>query len=831
VFLRSSPKGARFDRVEVSNPRDGGFWYWLFKLYAFAACCLAGLAILGVIGVYVYFASTLPALPSFSQFRQDSAESTVVRGWDGTPLAEFASERREILPFEAFPKRLVQAFVAIEDRRFYEHGGLDYRGMLRAALANLRAGRVVQGGSTITQQVARALLRTSQQTMQRKIREAILARRLETRYSKDQILTLYLNQIFLGHQSYGVAAAARRYFDKAVGDLDLAETATLAGIAQAPSRYSPLVEPELTRARRDQVLSAMAASGFIAPDEAQAASAKPLAVRPPPDFFRDRSPYFAEHVRRTIGKHYGEKALWEGGLQVETTLVPWVDEAAQENVDFSLRKLDKRQGWRGPVAHFAGAAADEFRRRAAQRYGAEPPVENRLYLGLVESSTSSGAQVRVGEKIYPLPSAGMQWATPFSLVDSSNGRVLQSTAGVLKPGDVIWVANAHRSRQRRYSDWTYDGAGEVQWLAGYDNHKPPPGPPQLRLEQTPRVQGTLFSYDHQSGYVTAMVGGLEFDRSEFNRAVQACRQPGSTYKPIYYSLALDRGYGYGSLLNDIPRAEVDPITGEVWIPKNLNNTVEYQVNLEYALVWSKNVPSVQLFKLVGAKDVEAWARRLEITTPIIADQALALGASCTRIDELTRAFSAFARNGSLEEPVYVRRVRDRAGNVVEDNTAASDPMGPPDARLDRMVAVAGQSVKNVIPPRTAWLTSQLLRRVVTKGHAPSLRSSGLLVAGKTGTSSATMDTWFVGYTSRSMITTWIGDDRRERPLGYKDAAFMLTVPMAARFLSETTAGQPLRDIPWERPAGVRANDTGGNLRATMEAVKAEDEAAAHKKKG
>jgi penicillin-binding protein 1A len=792
---------------------------------------VVGLLVLGGIGVYVYFATTLPSLPSFSRFRQDSAESTLVRAWDGTPLAEFASERREILSFEAFPKRLVQAFVAIEDHRFYEHSGVDYRGMLRAALANLRAGRVVQGGSTITQQVARALLRTSQQTLQRKIREAILARRLETRYSKDQILTLYLNQIFLGHQSYGVAAAARRYFDKAVGDLDLAETATLAGIAQAPSRYSPLVEPELTRARRDQVLSAMAAAGFVGEAEAQAASARPLAVRPPPDFFRDRSPYFAEHVRRDIGKRYGEKALWEGGLQVETTLVPWVDEAAQENVDFSLRKLDKRQGWRGPVAHLVGAAADEFRHRSAQRYGAEPPAEDRLYLGLVEVSTGQGAQVRVGEKTYLLPSAGMQWAAPFSLVDSSNGRVLQSTAGLLKPGDVIWVANAHRSRLRRYADWTYDSANEVQWLAAYDNRKPPPGPPQLRLEQTPRVQGTIFSYDHQSGYVTAMVGGLEFDRSEFNRAVQACRQPGSTYKPVYYSLALDRGYGYGSLLNDIPRAEVDPITGEVWIPKNLNNTVEYQVNLEYALVWSKNVPSVQLFKLVGAKDVEAWARRLEITTPIIADQALALGASCTRIDELTRAFSAFARNGSLEEPVYLRRVRDRAGQVVEDNTAVSDPMGPPDVRLDRMVALAGQSAKNVIPPRAAWLTSQLLRRVVTKGHAPALRSTGMLVAGKTGTSSATMDTWFVGYTSRAMITTWIGDDRRERPLGYKDAAFMLNVPMAARFLWETTAGQPLRDIPWERPPGVRPNDTGGNLRATMEAVKAEDEAASHKRKG
>jgi penicillin-binding protein 1A len=233
---------------------------------------------------------------------------------------------------------------------------------------------------------------------------------------------------------------------------------------------------------------------------------------------------------------------------------------------------------------------------------------------------------------------------------------------------------------------------------------------------------------------------------------------------------------------------------------------------------------------MGGKDVEAWARQLGITTPIIPDQALALGASCTRIDELTRAFSAFARNGSLSEPVYVRRVRDRSGQLLEDNSAVSDPMGSPDERLDRMVALAGKRTRDVIPTRTAWLTSQLLRHVVTKGHAPALRNSGLLVGGKTGTSSATMDAWFIGYTSRWMTTSWMGDDRRERPLGFKDAAFMLTVPMTARFLSEVTAGQPLKDIPWERPPGVKATDTGGTLRTTMDEVKA-DTGELRKKKG
>jgi penicillin-binding protein 1A len=716
----------------------------------------------------------------------------------------------------------VRAVLAIEDRRFYEHPGLDYRGILRALAANVRAGGVAQGGSTITQQVAKSFL-SSERTLGRKIREAILARRLEARYSKDEILTLYLNQIFLGHGAYGVAAAARRYFDKSVAELDLGEIATIAGLAGAPTRFSPLANPDAARARRDQVLAALEATGGLSPGDAAAWRARPVTVRPPPDLFRERSPHFSEHVRRDVARRHGDKLVFEGGVEIETTLVPWIDAAAQENVDFSLRKLDKRQGWRGPVTRLDGAAAEEFRRRATLRYGAAPLAEGRLYLGIVERTGAQGARVRVGAEILPLPAVEMAWAYPYSTRDSTNGRTLESTAGVLRKGDVVWVALAHRSRLRRFSDWTYDDASEVRWMPAHEGRERPRGLPALRLEQTPRVEGAILSYDHATGYVFAMVGGHDFDRSQFNRAVQACRQPGSAWKPIYYSLALDKGYGYPSLLNDIPRAEVDPITGEVWTPTNLNNTVEYQVTLEYSLTWSKNVPSVQLFKLVGAKDVEAWARRLGVTTPIIADQALALGASCTRMDELTRSFSAFARNGSLAGPVSIRRVRDRRGAVLEDNTAPGDPMGAPGERIDRLVALAGAPApKDVISPRTAWLMSQLLRRTVTRGHAPSLRSTGIPAAGKTGTSSATMDVWFVGYTSRWMTTTWIGDDRRERPLGHKDAAFMLTVPMFARYMWEVTAGQPLVEIPWSRPPGVKATDTGGTLRTTMDEVKADD---------
>ena len=825
-----APPRAASETVEITNRSDGGFFYWLLRFYAFGLMCALGLLFMAGIGTYVYFAATLPTLPDIATYHEVAATTTVMRGADGTPLAELATERREILPFDRFPPQLVHAFLAAEDRRFYEHQGLDYRGIVRALTANLRAGTTTQGGSTITQQVAKSFL-SSERTLQRKIREAILARRLEMHFSKRDILTLYLNQIFLGHGAYGVAAAARRYFDKAVGDLDLGEMALLAGLARAPSRFSPLTNLEAARARRDQVLGTMIAAGYLTEDDANHWRARPVVVRQRPDFFHTTSPYFAEHVRRDIARRYGEKKLLEGGLDIETTVIPWIDASAQENVDFSLRKLDKRQGWRGPVARLAGAAADELRARIAARYGADPPAEGRLYLGIVEAAAANGAyRVRVGKGIYTLPSAGLTWAVPYSAKDATNGKVLDSTVGVLHPGDVVWVRNAHQSKRRRFSDWVYDAKSEVQWLPAYDETatgKAPPKRPvakpvELQLEQTPRVQGTIFSYDHETGYVVAMVGGEDYDRSEFNRVSQACRQPGSVYKPMYYSLALDRGYGFTSLLNDVPRAEVDPVTGEVWTPTNLNNTVEYQVTMEYALIWSKNVPSVQLFKLVGGKEVEKWARRLGITTPIIPDQALALGASCTRIDELTRAFSAFAKNGVLVDPIYIRRIRDRNGVDIEDHSAPNDPFGTPAERLDRLVALAGQPpIEPVIPPRTASLTSTLLRHVVTRGHAPSIRSAGLPAAGKTGTSSATMDTWFIGFTSRWMTSTWMGDDLRERPLGQKDAAFMLTVPMFARYMMEVTAGQPLQDIPWARPPGVKADDTGGKLRTTMEEVAAD----------
>ncbi len=384
------PGGPEAVSVEVANPSDGGFFYWLLRFYAFGLCCLLGLALLGGIGVYFHFAGSLPPIPNLATYHEVAATTTVMRAWDGTPLAELATERREILPFDRFPPQLVHAFLAAEDRRFYEHQGLDYRGIARALGANLRAGEVAQGGSTITQQVAKSFL-SSERTIQRKIREAILARRLERQYSKREILTLYLNQIFLGHGAYGVAAAARIYFDKPIER----SRSRRDGAPGGPGpRAVALLAAHQPRRRAHAPRSGAGRDGRLRLSDRR--RGQPLARAPgdhPPAprllphrhplLRRARAPRHHPPLRR-------EEAL-EGGLDIETSVLPWIDIAGQENVDFSLRKLDKRQGWRGPVVHLTGAAADEFRRRVAAHYGGEPPTEGRLYLGIVEGATADGA--------------------------------------------------------------------------------------------------------------------------------------------------------------------------------------------------------------------------------------------------------------------------------------------------------------------------------------------------------------------------------------------------------------------------------------------------------
>ena len=795
-------------RAVIANRADGGVFYWIGKLYGFAVLVL--IAALGVVDVstYGYFASEAPPPPELSRYAQVVPAVSRIYAADGTLLGEFASEWREVVPFERIPKPMVDAFLAAEDHEFFDHSGIYFKGIVRAAWRNVVAGDFAQGGSTITQQVAKQFL-GAEKSLTRKAKEAIVARRLEATYSKRAILAVYLNHIFLGNGAYGVQAAARRYFSKKLEELDVAEMATIAGLAQAPSYYSPVFHADRATARRNAVLDKMARYGFLKPDEVKKWQARPLVIKPYRDVFGDRLPYYAEHVRRYINKKYGPDAIMQRGLHIETAAEPVTEALAYQNVDFGAHRQDKRQGWRGAETSLDdGRPRDTFRERAKALYGDAPLVSGRRYLALVEKVEAQKAQVLVGAKTYDLPLDGARWAASWSKNNDANDRTITSLSKALKVGDVIWVS-ADEPLSREYDDWTNDSP---RWKVPATGERLQRQREQMadrvKLEQVPHPQSAIFTADHQTGYVVAMVGGTDHDRSQYNRAVQACRQPGSTYKPIYYSAALNEGYGFDTALNDVPRGEVDPVTGEIWIPKNLGGTVDFIVNMEYALVFSKNIPSVALFKKVGADKVKDWARKLGFTTEIIADTALALGASCTTLDELTRAFAIFARNGRWIDWVYVRRVFDRTGNVVEDNTVFHDPMLPPADRLDRLYATAGVTAREAIPARAAFLTSKLLSQVVTHGFARVVRDVGIHAAGKTGTSSATMDTTFVGYTSRWIATVWMGDDMRERPLGHSDAAYIVVEPLWARYMAQAAAGHPNREIPWEVPAGVDPKDRG-----------------------
>lgn len=757
-------------RVVVENPRDGGFFYWLFKFYAFSAIAavLAFVTLLG--GVYLRVVSRLPSLSDVASFRGRIPLTTRIYAWDGQLLAELARERRDLAEPGEIPPRLAQAFVAAEDRRFYLHRGVDLRGVVRAAIRNLAAGGVVQGGSTITQQLAKAYL-GPERTLARKVREAVLAFRLESRFDKQTILFLYLNTIFLGNGTYGVRAAARRYLGKELSELTLDEMALLAGLARAPSRTSPYSHPDRAQKRRDAVIELMHQERFISDAERDTARTAPLRITTIRDPYPLRAPYYTEHVRRELLDQVGRSALYDGGLRIETAVDLHLQSLARDEVDVALRRLDKRQGWRGPVSRL-DTEPDRvaFRARAASLYGREPPRRDRLYLGLVEAVESRRASVRVGDGRYSLRHAA--WAFPYNASDSTNDLVLESLVEALRPGDVVWVRGAPGR---------------------------PTDAPTLELEQTPRAQGAIYTFDHQTGYVLSLVGGSDFDRSSFDRVSQACRQPGSTFKPIYYSLALDGGFSMASVLQDKPYL---PEPGELWNPVNLHGTLDGHVLLRTALIRSLNLPSLQLFNKVGADNVARWARRLGLTTPIHADRALALGASCTRMDEISRAFAVFARGGVGIEPQTVRRVIDRHGRVLADHTVPEDPWLDTAAKLDRLVAGLGSKPPMVIDARTAFLTSRLLRDAVADGIAARAGSIGAPVAGKGGTSSDTMDVWFIGYTSRWLSTAWVGDDTYRRPLGKDDASYTITIPMWASYMRRAIGARPHKEIPWERPRGV-----------------------------
>jgi penicillin-binding protein 1A len=705
---------------------------------------------------------------------------------------------------------MVNAFLAVEDHDFFGHGGIYFKGIVRAAWANLTAGDFAQGGSTITQQVAKQFL-GSEKSLMRKAKEAIMARRIESRYSKKAILSVYLNHIYLGAGAYGVAAAAQRYFQKDLGQLTLAECALIAGLAQAPSRYSPIHSPDRAIERRDVVLDQMQKYGYATAEEVAAAKKEKLALDVYKDVFPDRMPYYTEQVRRYVLDKYGEDGLMDRGLKVEAAVEPTFEAAAYGNVDYVAHKHDKRQGWRGPVWHLGDDATRQlFVERQKKLYGDGTLAPAKRYLGLVEDVDSRGATVRIGDRELELPLKNMDWAVEWKAgPEQPNDGHLSNATRALTVGDVIWVSREIRTRGK-YERWNINSGLNPHWDNPKDERAWDEGHSDIvQLEQIPHPQAGLFSADHRTGYVTTVVGGNDYTSSVYNRMIQACRTPASAFKPMYYSMALNEGYGYDTELYDEKVRITDPVTGVVWEPQNIFEDLDGTVTLEYALVFSKNIPSIGLFKkLGGAKAVEPWLRKLGYTTEFNLDDSLALGSSCVHPSELVHAFATFARGGKKFDWVYVRRITDRDGNIVEDNTATFDPRLSPADRLDRVAAVAGTKPEQAIPERTAFLITKLLKNMFEHGLTRTLRDTEIHGAGKTGTSDWTYDGQFVGFTSRLITMVWLGDDKRVRTLGRDDAAYTSIVPLWGRFMWEAAKYYPNPEVPWWVPAGVDPDDRG-----------------------
>ncbi|WP_407653758.1 penicillin-binding protein 1A [Archangium lipolyticum] len=774
-------------------PPKRRWWVRLLKFAAWATLTGATAAAVAVVGVYYHFSQGLPEIPKVDQYWPPIV--TEVYTDDAVLAGEFYHQRRKVVPYERIPKRLVQAFIASEDSSFFDHHGVDVLGTARAGsktiMKKLGLGGSMQGGSTLTQQTAKAVLigaegyeKATAKNLTRKIREAILARRLEEALTKEEILYLYLNNVFLGHHSYGVQSAAENYYRKDVRDLTLGEMTLIAGLPQAPSRYSPFLRPEAAKKRRSYVLRRMFDEGMISAEERKQADEEPVRVYPVEDVFHEFAPFFTEQVRRDVVERYTNKVLLNEGLKIFATMDSERQRGAQEAVLDGLMSIDKRQGFRGPVMQLGTEQERKaFIEKSIKVMGDEKLQENKLYVGVVTrvDPDGQGADVQVGPHKGLLPLLGMRWARKVNPEGYYPGLMLTSVKRVLTVGDVLVVRHVV---QKELTD------DNVQFDRKLDKEIPQ-GVPLFRLEQEPELQSALVSIDPHRQYLTAMVGGYDFDANEFNRAFQACRQPGSSFKPLVYSAAMEQlGWTGATIIVDSPIVEHDPESGVSWKPDNYSEEFQGDVLLRTALVNSMNIPAVKTFAAVGVKNMAAWSEKLGLTTPMNMDFSAALGSSCVYPYDLANVYATFDRYGRKKPTYFIRKVEDRFGRTLEDHTAYDDAWAPLQDRVAAGYARMFEPGEQVMSPETGFILTSLLRGVVQEGTGGPAQKLGKPAAGKTGTTNDSFDTWFAGYTRDLVTVTWVGYDKNEHPLGRYETGGRASLPIWLSYMKTALAARP-----------------------------------------
>ena len=720
-------------------------WPWITLAVVLVAAAVSG----SLVGRFLRF--DLPDVRALEDYRPPVM--TRVLSSEGNMVASFAEERRMLIEFNEIPIAFQQALIATEDSNFYSHPGIDLWGIARAAWSDLRHLTMAQGASTLTQQLARNLFLHPKKTVKRKLQEATLALEIERLYSKQEILRYYVNQVYMGHGRYGLEAAARFYFGKSAQDLSLTEAATIAGLIQRPEAISPLRNPERALSRRNHVIGRMEEERFLTEAAARDARESPLDA-PLTERHVNPAPYFVEEVRRWLQQKFGSSGLYKEGFEVSTTLDLRLQAIANEAVDTGLRDLDRRQGWRGAPRRVPDGEDVALWEPKSWDEGI---VVGAVHDGVVTATDGGVAEVRVAGHVGTLDAAAVAWT----------GK--KSPAAVLKPGDVPRV---------RVVAIAADGTLE------------------LALEQDPEVEAALVALDPATGAVRALVGGFDFDRSEYDRAMQAKRQSGSAFKPFVFAAALGEGWTAADTIVDEPTVFLDRHTPDPYQPENYTRDYYHRVTLRTALEKSANIATVKLLTSVGYRPVIDTARRLGISSDLRPYPSLALGAFEVTLLELTAAYGAFANQGVLVEPHLVDEVRNRDGAAI----ATIDP-----------------EVRDAVHREVAYLMNGLLSGVITDGTGQAAASLGMPLAGKTGTTDGNTDAWFIGYAPDLAVGVWVGFDE-PRSLGRRETGAQAALPIWTSFMKQAySEGHSIDAFPRPATIAVTTIDRRTGLKANAAA--------------
>ncbi len=763
----------KFYRLEETKPR----WSKVILLAAYG----------GLIFTMLFFAFitvlsiNLPDLEKLEKPHYDLPTSVYDR--EGNLITEFYTKRRVLISLDQVPKHLIEALLAIEDSRFYYHFGIDPIRIAKAIIVDVASMSFVQGASTLTQQTAKMFLLSSEKKLIRKVKEALLAVKMERRFSKEEILELYLNKTYFGHGAYGIEAAAQGYFSRSARDLNLQEAALLAGLPQAPSRWAPTASIKNAQKRRNLVLFMMKSQEFLTQEQYEEALNSPIRLKLNRNQPSNETSYYTETIRRYVMDKYGMQKLYEGGLKVYTEMGLSEQIAAQQALKKGLEDHDRRQGFRGAISNLweetnktlksdfyspeEGRIDEKFKKlspkiqeRAMKLYDTklkEVTSDNRFFIGgkvigVVEKVGKKEAFVNLGRHTGTISLNGLEWARPVDYSLTLNWKSkLRDMREILKFGDMIEISiNDYFPREKAFS---------------------------LALYQKPAANGALFSVDPNTGEVRAMSGGYDFRDSEFNRATQSKRQPGSSFKPVLYSLAFLEGYTRVTPLDDTPLVFKDTD----WRPGNYSKKYKGQMPLKNALIFSKNIPTIRLTQTLGPKQVIEHSRNLGIKADLPDDLTIGLGTASNTLKEMVRTYAIFANGGKLIEPRFIRKIVDKKGTILEDYP-----------RYEK---------KQVITEDAAFLVTASLRDAVAFGTGTRAKALGRPAAGKTGTTNNYTDAWFIGYVPQMLTGVYMGFDDNNKTLGEYETGSRAALPVWLNYMQSALASRKV--IPFKQPTSIQ----------------------------